>query len=204
MAAIKTVLFDVGGVLLTNGWDHRERDVVLKHFEIDRDEFEQRHPEANDLWEKDRITVEQYLDRTVFYRPRNFTPAEFLQAMKDQSLLLENSAFGVLAQLAGSGQVRLGVLSNESRVLNAHRIDKFDLRKYFHFFFSSCYVGLRKPDPAIYKLALDVLQRDPAEVVFIDDRAENAGAAAAWGMKAIQYKAPENLRSELEQMGIRV
>ena len=204
MSQISTILFDVGGVLLTNGWDHKEREVVLRHFNVDKGSFDTRHEVANDLWEKGLLTVEQYLDRTVFFEPRTFSSSEFFEAMKEQSKLIEDSAIRILEQLAASQRLQLGMLNNEARELNGYRIEKFGLRNYFSCFFSSCYVGLRKPGAAIYKLVLDVLQRDPQEVVFIDDRAENAEAAAAVGMRAIQYKGPVKLRSELEQMGIRV
>ena len=82
MSQISTILWDVGGVLLTNGWDHKERDVVLAHFGLDRDEFEARHPEPNDQWEKGLLTVEQYLERTVFYQPRSFSPEDFFELMR--------------------------------------------------------------------------------------------------------------------------
>ncbi len=204
MSRIKTVLFDIGGVLLTNGWDHRERDVVFSQFNIERAPFEERHPEANDLWEKDRITVWEYLDRTLFYTPRDFTPEMFLEAMKAQSLLLPDNALGILRKLAASQTVELGCLNNEARELNDYRLEKFGLRQYFQTFFASCYVGLRKPDQAIYRLALDVLQQAPSEVLFIDDRPENAAAAQEVGLQVVQYKGPGQLESALKQFDISI
>ncbi len=112
MATITTILWDVGGVLLTNGWDHKERAAVLSHFGVDRDAFEQRHPDANDAWEKGLLTVEEYLDKTVFYEPRNFTAADFLEAMRAESKVLEDSALGILGPLAASESVTLGMLNN--------------------------------------------------------------------------------------------
>src|ERR1700748_830340 len=115
MATISTILWDVGGVLLTNGWDHNERNVVLSRFGVDRDAFEQRHPETNDAWEKGLMTVEQYLQTTVFYEPRSFSSADFLAAMKEQSQVLKDSAIGILGQLAASDSIMLGMLNNEAR-----------------------------------------------------------------------------------------
>lgn len=206
MSKITTILWDVGGVLLTNGWDHRERAAVLAHFGLDRDPFEQRHPEPNDQWEKSLITVEEYLDRTIFYQPRSFTPADFLSAMKAQSKVLDDSALGIIRELAASEdrELELGMLNNEARELNDYRIDQFGLTDCFDIFVSSCYVGMRKPDPKIYRAALDLLQRDPAEAIFIDDRAENAAAATALGIHGIHYQGSENLRSELARLGIPV
>lgn len=202
MTTISTILWDVGGVLLTNGWDHNERGAVLSRFGVEKEAFEQRHPEANDAWEKGLLTVEQYLDKTVFYEPRSFTAAQFLEGMKAESKVLEDSALGILGQLAASGSIVLGMLNNEARELNDYRIDAFKLRDYFQIFLSSCYVGLRKPDARMFQLAIDVLQRDPAEIAFVDDRAGNVQAANASGMHGIQYTGSAQLKSELEKLGV--
>ena len=202
MTEISTILWDVGGVLLTNGWDHAGREGVLSRFSVDPAEFEARHPDANDAWEKGLITVDEYLQRTVFWKPRDFTPEEFFEAMKSESRFLENTALPILENISMSQDVDLGMLNNEARELNDYRIETFGLRGYFDFFFSSCYVGCRKPSPQIYRLALDVLQCDPEEVVFIDDRAANVEAAGSLGIHAIRYKGPEQLERELASLGI--
>jgi putative hydrolase of the HAD superfamily len=204
MSEISTILWDVGGVLLTNGWDHEGRAAVLAHFGVDRNEFEDRHPEANDVWEKGFITVEEYLHRTIFWKPRSFTPEEFLEAMKAESRVLKDSALGILEDIAASQDVDLGMLNNEARELNDYRIEQFGFTGYFDFFFSSCYVGLRKPAPRIYQLALDVLQCEPGEVIFIDDRQGNADAAASLGIHAIKYEGSEQLAQALSRFEIHV
>jgi len=204
MSEISTILWDVGGVLLTNGWDHEERASVLAHFGVDRNEFEDRHPEANDIWEKGLITVEEYLYRTVFWKPRSFTSEEFLEAMKAESRVLKDSALGILEDIAASQDVDIGMLNNEARELNDYRIEQFGFTGYFDFFFSSCYVGLRKPAPRMYQLALDVLQCEPGEVVFIDDRQGNADAAASLGIHAIKYEGSEKLAQALSRFDIHV
>src|ERR1700735_2255232 len=138
MAEISTLLWDVGGVLLTNGWDRTERAAVLEQFALDGVPFEQRHELTNDAWEKGLMTAEQYLLQTVFYEPRPFTPAAFLQAMKDRSVLLPNSAIRIFQELAASEEVELAMLNNEARELNDYRIEHFELGRYFDSFFSSC------------------------------------------------------------------
>ncbi|GGH07132.1 HAD family hydrolase [Silvibacterium dinghuense] len=202
MSEITTVLWDIGGVLLTNGWDHHSRARVLERFGVDKARFEALHPEANDVWEKGFITADEYLKRTVFTEPRNFTPEEFLAAMKAESALLENTAMPVLEDLASSGSVDLGMLNNEARELNDNRLELFGLHAYFDVFFSSCYVGLRKPDEKIYRLALDVLQVEADEVAFIDDRANNVETAKSLGIHAIRYEGPEALRASLRGLGV--
>jgi putative hydrolase of the HAD superfamily len=202
MVEINTILWDVGGVLLTNGWDHTQRAVVLEQFQVDRAPFEQRHQLANDPWEKGFMTAEQYLQQTLFYEPRAFTPAAFLDAMKEQSVLLPNSALRILQDLAASEEMELAMLNNEARELNDYRIEAFELGRYFDAFFSSCYVGLLKPDSKIYEVALDVLQRNPEEVAFIDDRQGNCDAAAALGIHAICYQDPAQCVRALEALGV--
>lgn len=202
MSDISTILWDVGGVLLTNGWDHEGRTAVLSRFKVDRAEFEERHPEANDAWEKGLITVEEYLHRTVFWEPRSFSVEEFVAAMKAESRVLPDTSLGILEDIATTQDVDLGMLNNEARELNDYRIETFGLRGYFDFFFSSCYVGLRKPSTEIFRLALDVLQCEPEEVVFIDDRAGNVEAAAALGIHAIQCQGSNQVARDLAALGI--
>ena len=202
MFPFDVILFDVGGVLLTNGWDHSERAIVLEQFRLNRAEFEARHPEPNDAWERDAITVKEYLDATVFYEPRDFSQQEFIDAICAQSKLLPDSGMGILRELAASDKCMLGALNNEARVTNEFRFERFGIRAHLKVAFSSCYLGLRKPGLAIYQRALDVLGRPPQRVLFIDDRAENAAGAEAAGMKAIRFTGADALRSELANLGV--
>ena len=202
MATINTILWDVGGVLLTNGWDRKGRAALQAQFGLDHDVFEERHEMSNDAWEKGFITVEEYLRKVVFHEPRYFTPDDFYAAMKAQSQVLGDSALGILGSLAASGSVFLGMLNNESRELNDYRIDTFNLHNYFKIFLSSCYVGLRKPDADIFKLALNILQQDPKSVAFVDDRSGNVQAALDAGIHGIRYQGAEQLKAEFEKLGI--
>lgn len=202
MAGISTILWDVGGVLLTNGFDGAQRDAMLQQFALERDAFERRHAEVFPAWEKDAIGIDEYLRHVVFYEPRKFTPSQFLEAMKQQSKLLPDSGLGILRELAASEQYVLATVNNESRALNEYRVAKFGLAELFQAFFSSCYLGLRKPDAKIYQQALDVLQRDPEETVFVDDRAENVAAAAKLGIHAIQYRGSVQLAEEMTRLGV--
>jgi len=192
----------VGGVLLTNGWDHSERAVVLSQFGLDRAEFEARHPLAYDAWERDAITVDDYLDATVFYEPRTFTHQDFIAAICAQSKVLPDSGLGILGELAASHNYMLGALNNEARITNEYRFRKFGLRNYFDIALSSCYLGLRKPAPAIYRRALDILGSPPERILFIDDRQENVAASAAAGIKTIRFEGAVPLRRDLEYLEV--
>jgi putative hydrolase of the HAD superfamily len=196
------ILFDVGGVMLTNGWDHNERAVVLKQFGLDRADFEARHAEPYDAWERDTLTASDYLKASVFYEPRSFTEDEFIAAMKAQSVPIPSNAIGVLKEIAASSQWLVGLLNNESRLLHEYRMEKYGLKQYLDVQLSSCYLGMRKPDADIYRRAIDILGLTPNRILFIDDRAGNAEAARNAGMQAIQFLGEEQLRAELKQLEI--
>ena len=201
MSGIHAIFWDVGGVLLTNAWDHSERAAALKRFHLDEKDFRSRHEMVVSPFERGEITLDEYLDRTVFYCDRPFTRDEF----KNYMFSLSQSIPEVLSfarTLAGSGKYFMGTINNESRELNLHRIEKFGLREIFRLFVSSCFVGLRKPESGIYRLAVEVTQFNPEECCFIDDRAANLECPAELGMHTIQMQTPEQLRKELAKLGV--
>lgn len=200
---ITTFFFDVGGVLLTNAWDHVERGRALEHFQLDAAEFNVRHEAVVAAFERGEIALDEYLERTIFYTARPFTREDFAQFMYTLSQPHEG-ALRVARGLAASGRYLMGTINNESAELNRYRIDTFHLREMFKLFVSSCYVRLRKPDPAIYWLALDLTQKNPEECCFIDDRTENLEPAARLGMKTIRMQDASQLREELQQLGVAI
>jgi putative hydrolase of the HAD superfamily len=203
LSAIRAIFWDVGGVLLTNAWDHTERAAALEHFHLDEGEFHDRHEMVVSSFERGQITLEEYLDRTVFYRTRAFTR----EAFRDYMFSLTQPLPEVLAfaqGLADSGKYFMGTINNESRELNAYRIEKFGLRKTFRLFVSSCFVGLRKPEEDIYRLALEITQIPAGECCFIDDRAANLECPARLGMHTIQMQQVEQLRGDLGRLGVGV
>jgi putative hydrolase of the HAD superfamily len=202
MFPFDVILFDVGGVLLTNGWDTGERALAAEHFNLDLAGFEQRHHAVYPAWERGDISIRAYLDATVFNESRRFTPYEFFGFMLEQSKLLADGALGTLEELAASNKCLLGALNNEARETNEYRFKTFGLRNYFKLALSSCYLGLRKPDAAIYERALDILGRPAKRVLFIDDRTENVNAAMQVGLKAIRFDGSADLRHELTRMGV--
>ena len=201
MSAIRAIFWDVGGVLLTNAWDHTQRSAALEHFHLDEEEFHDRHEMVVSSFERGKITLEEYLDRTVFYRPRPFARDEFRDFMFSLSQALPGVLEFALA-LSDSGKYFMGTINNESRELNAYRIEKFGLRKIFRVFVSSCFVGLRKPERDIYRLALETTQFPGEECCFIDDRALNLECAAKLGMKTIEMKGVAQLRTDLEKLQV--
>lgn len=199
VAKIKVIFFDIGGVLLSNGWGHESRQKAARVFELDYDEINELHNFIYDVFEIGSITLDEYLDTVVFHSPRNFTKAAFKDFMFAQSIELPK----LLAWLKiWKKHVQLPVfaLSNESRELNAYRIATFGLRNVFDGFFSSCYVGIRKPDPRIFLKAMEIVQAAPKECIYFDDRPMLVNAAKKLGMNGIQHKSFDATTKILENI----
>jgi putative hydrolase of the HAD superfamily len=201
MSDVTALFWDVGGVILSNGWDRADRLAGTRKFGLDWEEFQDRHDLANPAFEAGRITLDTYLQRTVFYRKRNFTPEEFKAFIFAQSEEFPESR-AVLSSVAATGKYLLATINNEALELNERRIQQFQLRREFKAFFSSCYLGIRKPDEGIYRLALEVTQRQPEECVFIDDRELNVECARMLRMRTIQFQNAAQLREDLAANGV--
>lgn len=201
MPDITTIFFDIGGVLLTDGWGHDSRRAAAERFGLDWDEYTDRHEKVAHAIETNRMTLEHYLDRAIFYRPRSFTREEFRDFIFAQSQPKPDS-IEIVRQLAESRRYLMATLNNEILELNVYRIKHFGLSRYFSVFFSSCFLGLRKPDEAIYRTALQVTQRQPEECIFIDDREVNLECPRELGLRTIHFQDATQLRRELRENGI--
>jgi len=200
---ITTLFWDIGGVILTNGWDHDSRDEAAKTFGLDIGEFRERHDLSFPAFDAGQITLNQYLDRTLFYRPRSFSREEFTAFMFAQSREYPETR-AVLSDVARSGKYYVASINNEPRELNDYRIEAFSLRREFQAFFSSCYLGARKPEETIYRIALEVTQRPAERAVFIDDRALNLENPRRLGMQVVHHQNAKQLRADLQSLGIKV
>ena len=201
MPQIRAIFWDVGGVLLTNAWDRAQRERALEQFQLDEAEFDDRHEMVVSSLERGKISFDEYLERTVFYRPRPFAREVF----KDYVFSLSQphaDALALARELTNSGKYLMATINNESKELNLYRIQTFGLREIFSLFVSSCFVGLRKPEEGIYRLALEVTQKPPEECCFIDDRPLNLEAARHMGMHTIEMEDVGRLRQELQKLGV--
>ena len=203
MPSISALFWDVGGVVLSNAWDRSEREQALAKFALNPLEFQDRHELVVSSFERGKITLDEYLDRTVFYQPRPFTREDFKNYMLSRSQP-KPEALAFVRQLARAGKYLLATINNESTDLNDYRIRTFQLKELFDVFISSCFVGLRKPERDIYRLALAITQRAPEECCFIDDRAVNLEQAARMGMHTIRMQSVAQLRDELAKIGVRI
>jgi putative hydrolase of the HAD superfamily len=202
---INIIFWDIGGVLLTNGWDENQRRRVLTILGVDLAGYESRHEAANYFWERGLSDARTFFDKTVFHdgipQP-GFTFEELWALVCAESKVLYPESFDVLACLKNSAKYKLATLNNESRELNAYRLDTYHLRQYFDFFICSGYVHEMKPHPDIYRAAIDISGIPAETAVFIDDKQENCQAAATFGMQAIHFQSPVQLRQELTKLGI--
>jgi putative hydrolase of the HAD superfamily len=200
---IDSIFWDIGGVVLTNGWDRNSRKAAAEAFHLDWEEFSDRHDLSFPAFDCGQITMEEYLNRTLFYRQRPFSREEFTAFMFAQSKPLPGSR-EVLDAVTNKQKYFVGAINNEPLELNEYRIEAFRLRRNFLVFFSSCYVHSRKPEPTIFKVALEVTQRKAERCVFIDDRPLNLESPKKLGFNAIHFQNPDQLKSDLGKLGVEV
>ena len=198
---ITTLLLDIGGVLLSNGWEPAFRRKAAEKFHLDFAEMEYRHGLMFVTYEEGRIPIDDYLDRVVFYTKRDFSYTEF----KDFMFSLSNPDLEMIAfikKIKNQYGLKIIAVSNEARELNSYRINTFKLNEIFDFFVSSCYVHLRKPDPAIIRLAIDGAQVPINEIVYIDDVQIFVDVATDLGIKSICHKDYLSTAKALTQWGL--
>lgn len=199
--SLSILFFDLGGVVLSNAWDHQQRAAAAARFRLDATDFEARHHSLGPQLETGAISLDDYLAQAVFYAPRGFTLDQFRQFMLSCSQPRPES-LALVGELAQAGRVRLATLNNEGRELNQYRIERFALRQFFQTFCSSCYLGARKPGAEIYRRALGIVQAAPEACLFIDDREENLAAPRALGIASIRFESAAQLRPELVARGL--
>ena len=199
--AITCIFLDIGGVLLTNGWDHHVRRRAVKNFNRDWAEMEERHCLTFEIHEEGKLTFDEYLSLVVFYEKRAFTRAQFRRFMCEQSKPYPNM-IGMIAQLKARYKLKIAVVSNESRELNAYRIRKFKLDGFVDFFVSSCFVHIRKPDANIFRLALDMAQTPAAQIAYIENTPMFTQIAEGLGIRSILHTDYKSTCAKLAALGL--
>jgi putative hydrolase of the HAD superfamily len=198
---IKLLLLDIGGVLLTDGWETRSREKAAALFSLDSVELNQRHRNTFDAYESGKITLDEYLDLIVFYEERSFSREEFKQFMMDQSKPYPDT-IAYITQVKHHFKLPTATVNNEPLELNEHRINTYHLKKVIDVFVSSCYVHMRKPDPKMYQLALNMMQIKPQETLYIDDRKVYTEIAAKLGINAIHHTGLASTQQQLASFGL--
>jgi putative hydrolase of the HAD superfamily len=200
-SSIGTLFLDIGGVLLTNGWDHNARRRACEAFGLDFEEMNDRHDATFFVYEEGKISLDTYLDRVVFDRKRSFTREEFKEFMFDQTRRCEHTP-ELFRQLKAEHDLKVIAVSNEGRELTEYRINECGLRSLIDVFVVSCFVGSRKPDEAIYRIALDICQTPLDGVVYIEDRELYVEVAESMGIRSILHKSYESTRAQLAELGL--
>jgi putative hydrolase of the HAD superfamily len=198
---ITTLFVDIGGVLLTNGWDHNLRSRAAAKFGLDFDEMDERHHLTFDTYEEGKISIDEYLKRIDFYRERPFSLEQFKEYIYNQSQALPEM-IGLICRMKDLHNLEIAAVSNEGRELTMYRVEKFKLREFIDFFIVSCFVHYRKPDEDIYRIALDIAQVQPEQVVYIDDRAMFVDVARGLGIHGIVHTGYQSTLSSLSELGL--
>jgi putative hydrolase of the HAD superfamily len=198
---IRALFLDIGGVLLTNGWDHNMRARAADKFGLDHEEMNERHHLTFDTYEEGKLSLDEYLNRVVFYEKRSFSREEFKTFIYAQSQPFPEM-IGLMGRLKTQHGLRIAAVSNEGRELTTYRVQQFELGAFIDFFVSSCFVHYRKPDADIYRIALDIAQSNPDQVIYIDDRALFVEVARGLGIRGILHKDYETTRKAIETMGL--
>ena len=200
---ISTLFLDIGGVLLTDGWDHQSRQKAAKIFQLNYEEMEKRHYLNFETYELGQMTLSTYLDRVVFYQSRGFSKDDFKTFIFQQSVAYpEMISLSIL--LKKKYGLKVGVISNEARELNEYRIKKFKLNDFIDFFISSSFVNLRKPDAAIFSLALDIAQVNSIECIYIDNQPMFVKIGEGFGMKGITHSDYHSTVEQLSAYGLEI
>jgi putative hydrolase of the HAD superfamily len=199
---ITTLFLDIGGVLLTDGWDHHARERAATNFKLDLAEMEDRHHLTFDTYEEGKLSLEGYLGRVVFCQRRPFTRAQFRRFMFAQSKPYPEM-IELVRQMKARYGLKIAVVSNEARELNSHRIRKFKLGGFVDFFISSCFVHLRKPDEDIFRLALDIAQVPVEQVVYIENTPMFVQVAEGLGIRSILHTDYKSTCVKLASFGLR-
>jgi putative hydrolase of the HAD superfamily len=198
---INTLFLDIGGVLLTNGWDHNARRRAAQQFHLDYEEMNERHHLTFDTYEEGKLNLDEYLDRVIFYREQPFSREVFRQFMFDQSQPYPDM-IDLIRDLKTRYHLKVAAVSNEGRELTAHRIQTFELGRFIDFFIVSSFVHFRKPDADIYRMAIDVAQVRPEQVLYIEDRGMFVDEARGLGLGAIRHSSYAATREALASFGL--
>lgn len=202
-SSITALFLDIGGVLLSDGWDHHARKRAATNFKLELAEMNDRHHLTFETYEEGKLTLEEYLDRVVFYKERPFTPAQFQKFMFAQSKPCPKM-IELVHRIKEKYGLRIAVVSNEARELNAYRIRKFKLDGFVDFFISSCFVHVRKPDADIFRLALDIAQTPARQVVYIENTPMFVEVAEGLGIRGVLHTDYSSTCAKLASFGLEV
>jgi putative hydrolase of the HAD superfamily len=196
---ITTLFLDIGGVLLTNGWGRGSRKLAAEKFGLDLADMNDRHHLTFDTYEIGKISLDEYLERLVFFKKRDFTPKDFKEFMYHESQPLPGS-MDFFLELKRKHKLKVIAVNNEGRELNDYRIHQFHLYELFDAFASSCYVKFRKPDTDIFRIACDMAGARPQQAAMVDDRLMFVEVAGSVGINCLHFDGLENVKQKVNTL----
>lgn len=201
MRQIKTLFLDIGGVLLTNGWDTQTRSKAIEHFKLDANQTQERHHLVFDTFELGKMTLDAYLDYVIFYEIKSFTKDQFIRYMREQSLPIEGS-IDFFKAIKEKYKLQVVAISNETRELNHYRFNHYKLMELFDAVVSSSFIHMRKPDASMFKLAIDISQCDVDKSLYIDDRKLFVEIVKSLGVHGFQFTNLVEVKNKIKDFGL--
>ena len=183
---IKVIIFDVGGVLYKRsyyGYYKNSFRYFSKKLGIEPSAVERAFRSSDYKIATGKETTKDFLKKVSKKLGKEVDEKDFLRILKEPPKMMSAKTLNLAIRL--KKRYTVVVLSNNIRP--ATIITKKKLRKYFHKMYHSDELGMKKPEPRIYKYVIKDLGVSPNECVFIDDKPENVKAAKKLGMKAINF-----------------
>ncbi len=200
---IKAVFFDLGNVILPvdgyrlakklAGFSSISQDKMLDLFTKDAI--------INDF-EKGALSPREWFRKMIFHcKLRGLGYGRFVQAFND-IFDLNTPVTQLIRQLKKGYKV--GLISNTNHLHATYLIRKYKFFNDFDRMWLSHRIGIRKPDPKIFKLAVSQFAVKPDQSIFIDDLRANVRGATKIGMKGIVYRGFAPLTQDLKKMGVHI
>ncbi len=199
MTNIKALFLDIGGVLLTNGWDHPLRQKAADVFGLEFTEMNKRHSLIFDTFESGKMSFDDYLNYVIFYEKRNYSPQDVKQFIFESAKAYPEM-IALIKKIKKQHNLKVALVSNEGKEIAIDRIQRFELASFADFYVISGFVQLRKPDKDIYHLAIDIAQIAPENIAYLDDRPYLIEVAKSLGFNAIHHRDAVTTESELNRL----
>ena len=196
------VLFDYGGVIC-EPQPEADRARLARASGGPVADFEAAYWRYRLDYDRAELDVTAYWQRVAADLGRSYTDAEIagLSRLDTASwLTLQPGTVDLITGLAAAGQ-RLAVLSNAPSDV-AEAVQRLPLARHFEHLVFSCALKSAKPDPGCFRATLALLEAGPGDVIFLDDRPENVSAAAALGIRSVQFTGAPAARADLARHGI--
>ena len=199
--SVRAVFFDLGGVIVRTEYQAPRQQLAEKfgmdYEDIDKIVFTGGNHSSHARATLGEITEEQHWHNVMRVLKRS---ASEYERIRDEFFAGDVIDLNILSFLRSiKPKYKVGLISNAWSGLRAY-IEREKFADAFDHMIISAEVGVAKPDPKIYQLALDQLQVKANEAVFVDDVLENIEACEKLGMQGIQFKDPESAISQLKAL----